>query len=195
MLFKDSLSEFKVAVRRGSRRSLRRQQTRQSIISQRRDSLYQRRSSSQSIKLDRKISMQSINSDVFSVFTRQFSNFSLSDIPVIEDSPLPSPNLDKTVQFDDENLSKEIKMKDIETDEDPLVQVKFKELLKLNKPDWYLVIPGIIFTGIQGVVYVVLAVLFSELINVSLLFTVSTLYVVQTLMLSRFMAPLIKMTF
>ena len=193
-----------MAVRRGSRRSLRRQQTRQSIISQRRDSLYQRRSSSQSIKLDRKISMQSINSDVFSVFTRQFSNFSLSDIPVIEDSPLPSPNLDKTVQFDYENLSKEIKMKDIETDEDPLVQVKFKELLKLNKPDWYLVIPGIIFTGIQGVVYVVLAVLFSELINVSLLFTVSTVftvlycitvYVVQTLMLSRFMAPLTKMTF
>ena len=178
MLFEDSLSEFKVAVRRGSKRSLRRQQTRQSIISQRRDSQYQRRSSSQSIKLDRKISMQSINSDVFSLFTRQFSNFNLGDIPSIEDSPLSSSNLDKTVQFDYENLSKEIKMKDIETDEDPLVQVKFKELLKLNKPDWYLVIPGIIFTGIQGVTYVVLAVLFSEMLDVSLFFTVSILYMV-----------------
>ena len=172
------MSEFKVAVRRESKHFFRRQQTCQNIISQRRDFLYQRRSSSQSIKLDRKISMQSINSDVFSVFTRQFSHFNLSDIPVIEDSPLPSSNLDKTVQFDDENMSKEIKMKDIETDEDPLVQVKFKELLKLDIPDWYLVIPGIIFTGIQGVAYVVLAVLFSEMLDVSLffIFTVSTLY-------------------
>ena len=167
-----------MAVRRGSKRSFRRQQTQQSISSQRRDSQYKRRSSIQSIRLDRKISMQSINSDVFSVFTRQFSHLSLDYLPPIEDSPLPSPNLDKTVQYDYESLRKETKMNEIITDEDPVIEVKFKELLKLNKPDWYLVVPGVIFTGIQGAMYVVLAVLFSEIINVSLFFTVITIYIV-----------------
>ena len=167
-----------MTVRRGSKRFLRRQQTRHSIYSQQRDSQYQRRLSIQSIKLDRKISMQSINSDVFSGFTRQSSHFNLGDIPSIEDSYLPSPNLDKTVQFDYENLRKENKVNEIATDEDPFIEVKFKELLKLNKPDWYLVVPGVIFTGIQGAMYVVLAVLFSEIINVSLFFTVITLYIV-----------------
>ena len=165
-----------MAVRRGSKRSLRRQQTRHSIYSQQRDSQYLHRLSIQSIKLDRKISKQSINSDAFSTFTRQSSHFNLGDIPSIEDSYLPSPNLDKTVQFDHENLRKETKMNEIATDEDPFIEVKFKELLKLNKPDWYLVVPGVIFTGILGVMYVVLAVLFSEIINVSLFFTVITLY-------------------
>lgn len=59
---------------------------------------------------------------------------------------------------------------EINNDEDPLVEVKFKELLKLNGPDWYLVVPGIIFAGIQGAMFPLMAILFSDVLGVSVEF-------------------------
>ena len=55
-----------------------------------------------------------------------------------------------------------------DSDEDPLVEIKFTELLKLNRPDWYLVVPGVIFAGIQGAMFPLMAILFSDVLGVSL---------------------------
>ena len=47
------------------------------------------------------------------------------------------------------------------------LQVKFKELLKLNRPDWLLVTIGIIVSGLVGAFFPVIAILFSEMLEVS----------------------------
>ena len=88
--------------------------------------------------------------------------------------PTPSQS-DKTVHFVEENSeqnkkrNKKLKKKDKdeESDEDPLIQIPFKELMRLNLPDWYLVIPGIIFSAIQGGSFPLMAILFSGILDVS----------------------------
>ena len=47
------------------------------------------------------------------------------------------------------------------------LQVKFKELLKLNRPDWPLVTVGIIVSGLVGALFPLMAILFSEMLEVS----------------------------
>ncbi len=45
--------------------------------------------------------------------------------------------------------------------------VSFLELLKLNKPDWLLVLIGVIGSAILGVLFPLLAILFSSILSVS----------------------------
>ena len=52
------------------------------------------------------------------------------------------------------------------SDADPLVSITFKELLKLNLPDWYLVVTGIIATGMLGVLFPLMSILFSGILEV-----------------------------
>lgn len=47
------------------------------------------------------------------------------------------------------------------------LQVKFKDLLKLNRPDWLLVTVGIIVSGLVGALFPLMAILFSEMLEVS----------------------------
>ena len=58
------------------------------------------------------------------------------------------------------------KDKEAVSDADPLVEVTFKELLLLNKPDWYLVILGIVASSALGALFPMMAILFSGLLNV-----------------------------
>ena len=46
-------------------------------------------------------------------------------------------------------------------------EVSFLELLALNKPDWYLVVLGVILSAVVGVLFPLMAVLFSEVLRVS----------------------------
>ena len=45
-------------------------------------------------------------------------------------------------------------------------EVSFKELLKLNLPDWYFVLIGIIFSAIIGALFPLISILFSEVLRV-----------------------------
>ena len=45
-------------------------------------------------------------------------------------------------------------------------KVPFRELLKLNKPDWYLVLLGIICSAIIGCLFPLMAILFSAVLEV-----------------------------
>lgn len=45
--------------------------------------------------------------------------------------------------------------------------VSFKELLKLNRPDWPLVLIGVILSAVIGCLFPLMAVLFSEVLRVS----------------------------
>lgn len=47
------------------------------------------------------------------------------------------------------------------------LQVKFKDLLKLNQPDWLLVTVGIIVSGIVGALFPLMSIFFSEMLEVS----------------------------
>ncbi len=51
--------------------------------------------------------------------------------------------------------------------EQPLRQVTFRELLALNKPDWPLVLVGVVASALIGTFFPVMAPLFSELLRVS----------------------------
>ncbi len=46
-------------------------------------------------------------------------------------------------------------------------KVSFAELLKLNKPDWLLVLVGVIGSAVLGVLFPLLAILFSNVLAVS----------------------------
>ena len=48
-----------------------------------------------------------------------------------------------------------------------LPKVPFKELLKLNKPDWHLVLVGVICSAIVGCLFPLMAILFSDVLDVS----------------------------
>ena len=45
-------------------------------------------------------------------------------------------------------------------------QVKFKDLLKLNAPDWHLVTTGIIMSTAVGCLFPLMSILFSEMLEV-----------------------------
>ena len=45
-------------------------------------------------------------------------------------------------------------------------KVSWKELYKLNLPDWHLVFVGVIFSAILGAFYPLLSILFSEVLRV-----------------------------
>ena len=45
-------------------------------------------------------------------------------------------------------------------------EVSFKELIKLNLPDWHLVLAGIIGSAIIGALFPLISILFSEVLRV-----------------------------
>ena len=57
------------------------------------------------------------------------------------------------------------------TKKEKLPKVSFKELLKLNKPDWPLVLIGIVCSAVIGCLFPLMAILFSDVLRVSLLVT------------------------
>ena len=59
-----------------------------------------------------------------------------------------------------------IRFKKREEEDKELPPVPWKELLKLNLPDWYLVIPGVLSAGAIGALFPVLAVVFSGALEV-----------------------------
>ena len=48
-----------------------------------------------------------------------------------------------------------------------ILQVKFKDMLKLNAPDWHLVTTGVIMSGLFGCMFPIISVLFAEMLEVS----------------------------
>ena len=50
--------------------------------------------------------------------------------------------------------------------EEGVQEVSFRELVKLNLPDWYLLLMGIICSAIIGALFPILSVLFSEILRV-----------------------------
>ena len=48
----------------------------------------------------------------------------------------------------------------------PPAEVTFRELLKLNLPDWYLVVLGILASGIFGALFPIISILFSDILQV-----------------------------
>ncbi len=54
-----------------------------------------------------------------------------------------------------------------DTDTQAAREMSFLELLALNKPDWPLVVIGVIMSAIVGVLFPLMAVLFSEVLRVS----------------------------
>ena len=53
------------------------------------------------------------------------------------------------------------------TKKEELPKVSFLQLLKLNRPDWLLVLIGVIGSAIIGCLFPLMAILFSEVLNVS----------------------------
>ena len=87
-----------------------------------------------------------------------------------EDEP-SKPAATKTVAFNPEEdtarltsngTSKNAK----QLDEESLKPIPFKDLIKLNLPDWFLVIPGIICAAGIGIMFPLMAVLFSGFLEV-----------------------------
>lgn len=90
----------------------------------------------------------------------------------------PSSSVEREVHFDSETDQVEVKEpkhrwskrrksdKEVLSDSDPLVTVTTKELFLLNKPDWYLVIIGVIATGILGSLFPMMSILFSGMLEV-----------------------------
>ena len=73
------------------------------------------------------------------------------------------------------SLAKLIRRKKSKKEKEDIPKVSFLELLKLNKPDWYLVLIGVIGSAILGVLFPMLAILFSNVLSVSeLLVPIST---------------------
>ena len=53
------------------------------------------------------------------------------------------------------------------TKKEKLPKVPFKELLRLNRPDWYLVLMGVICSAIIGCLFPLMAILFRDVLAVS----------------------------
>ena len=97
---------------------------------------------------------------------------------IVQPSPPERASPEKVVQFDvekgvvkvsDKRRGNWFNRKRSKTDEDeePLIEVGTKDLLKLNIPDWFLVIPGIVASAIMGVLFPTIAILFSGVLDVS----------------------------
>lgn len=48
----------------------------------------------------------------------------------------------------------------------PIQRVSFVQLLKLNKPDWYIVLIGIVFSAAMGCMFPVIAIYFGDVLGV-----------------------------
>lgn len=68
-----------------------------------------------------------------------------------------------------------IRFKKREEEDEALPSVPWLELLKLNLPDWYLAIPGVLAAGAIGALFPVLAVLFSGALEVCAMLSVGQL--------------------
>ena len=54
----------------------------------------------------------------------------------------------------------------------PAIQrVSFAQLLKLNKPDWYIVLIGIVFSAAMGCIFPVMAIYFGDVLGVCTVFS------------------------
>lgn len=53
------------------------------------------------------------------------------------------------------------------TEDSEAREVSFRELLQLNRPDWFLVLCGIVLSIVVGTVLPILAFIFSSLLKVS----------------------------
>ena len=51
-------------------------------------------------------------------------------------------------------------------EEEGIQKVSFKELIKLNFPDWHFVLVGIFFSAVIGALFPLMAILFSEVLRV-----------------------------
>ena len=67
--------------------------------------------------------------------------------------------------MDMSHFMSKVRFKKEEEDED-LPSVPWLELIKLNLPDWYLVIPGVLAAGAIGALFPCLAVIFSGALEV-----------------------------
>ena len=54
------------------------------------------------------------------------------------------------------------------TKKEALPKLSLKELLKLNKPDWLLVLIGVVCSAVIGCLFPLMAILFSEVLRVGL---------------------------
>lgn len=98
---------------------------------------------------------------------------------IVQPSSPEKAGPEKVVQFDVEKGEVEVsdkrrgswfnrrRMSKTDEDEEPLIEVGTKELFKLNIPDWFLVIPGIVGSAIMGVLFPTIAILFSGVLDVS----------------------------
>lgn len=95
---------------------------------------------------------------------------------IVQPSSPEKASPEKVVQFDVEKGEVEVSDKrwfnhrrrgKTDEDEEPLIEVGTKELFKLNIPDWFLVIPGIVGSAIMGVLFPTIAILFSGVLDVS----------------------------
>jgi hypothetical protein len=83
---------------------------------------------------------------------------------IIKSTPSQS---DKGVTFDTEDETVRLKKNSLVQDEQTPEKVSFIELIKLNMPDWFLVIPGIFFSALLGASFPMMAIIFSSFLGVS----------------------------
>lgn len=48
-----------------------------------------------------------------------------------------------------------------------MLELSYWQLLKLNKPDWFLVVVGVFFSAVIGCLFPAISLLFSEVLRVS----------------------------
>ena len=84
------------------------------------------------------------------------------DVPEQPDIPEPLSILGRKAHYTPVKQDSETSMVD-----QPLRKVSFKQLLRLNKPDWQLVLCGVVFTILIGTIFPALAVLFGNILRVS----------------------------
>lgn len=72
-----------------------------------------------------------------------------------------------------------IRFKKREEEDEALPSVPWLELLKLNLPDWYFAVPGVLAAGGIGALFPVLAVVFSGALEVSVMPSEGQLFLVS----------------
>ena len=102
-------------------------------------------------------------------------------------SPPPPPQEDKVVRFEGVEEVSETKAtkrgsfvgllgRRGKKKEEEIPSISFTELLKLNAPDWYLVLTGVVFSAAIGVLFPVMAIIFSDVLQVCCHVSVLNLY-------------------
>ncbi|XP_071479162.1 ATP-dependent translocase ABCB1-like [Diadema antillarum] len=69
-------------------------------------------------------------------------------------------------QISSASSGKSEKEEEEEAEEEGVRQVGYMEILRLNGPEWHVILVGCIFAGIQGIAYPAFAILFSEVIAI-----------------------------